>query len=156
MDRLTINNDLFFSDVLELLREGKSVTIPVKGSSMLPFIAGGKDFVVLEGVEAGTPAGLDRREAKAGDIVLFCLSGKFIMHRILSFSGGTAEIQGDGILKAKEHCDRDQIFGKVVTVLKDGRRPVDVSSSSHRLKVRIWLALSPVRRILLAVLKRFA
>ena len=41
MDKMIIDNDTFFAGVLPLLDQGKRVTIPVKGSSMLPFIRGG-------------------------------------------------------------------------------------------------------------------
>ena len=49
MDKLTINNDEFFASVRQMLSAGHDVTIPVKGYSMLPFIRGGKDLVVLRG-----------------------------------------------------------------------------------------------------------
>ena len=62
MEKMVIDNDAFFADVLTVLDQGKRVTIPVKGYSMLPFIRGGKDLVVLE--KAGDVL-------KADDIVLF-------------------------------------------------------------------------------------
>ena len=52
---MIVNNDAFFASVIDLLREGKRVTIPVKGTSMLPFIVAERDLVVLEGVEAASP-----------------------------------------------------------------------------------------------------
>ena len=48
MEKLIINNDILFSKVVELLKEDKTVTIPVKGVSMLPFIKGERDSVELE------------------------------------------------------------------------------------------------------------
>ena len=48
MEKMVVDNDLFFSDVLQVLEQGRRVTIPVKGFSMLPFIRGTKDLVVLE------------------------------------------------------------------------------------------------------------
>ena len=60
MDKMIIDNDTFFADVLQVLDQGKRVTIPVKGFSMLPFIRGTKDLVVLE--KAGG-------DLKADDIV---------------------------------------------------------------------------------------
>lgn len=49
MEKLIVSNDTFFEEVIVLLREGKKVTVPAKGESMLPFIVGGVDSVVLEG-----------------------------------------------------------------------------------------------------------
>ena len=54
MEKMIVDNDTFFADVLQMLDQGKRVTIPVKGYSMLPFIRGGKDLVVLEKA-GGTP-----------------------------------------------------------------------------------------------------
>lgn len=147
---MIVDNEAFFETVIALLREGQTVTIPVKGNSMLPFIKGGADSVVLEGIEEGSASGEQRSKARVGDIVLFKDGGRFIVHRILRIrDGGMAEIQGDGILKDRDFCPPDRVFGRVVTILKSGERPVDVTSSSYRLKVRIWLVLKPFRRILL-------
>lgn len=155
MEKMTVNNDAFFGNVISLLREGKKVTIPVKGVSMLPFIVGEVDYVVLEGVEAGTPEGSPRRSAEKGDAVLFRANNHFLLHRILDFGDdGTAVIQGDGVIKAKEHCVRDEMFGRVIFVLKKGRRRVDVNSRCYRLKVRLWRAAAPFRRIPLGIWRR--
>lgn len=155
MEKLTVNNNAFFKDVVTLLREGKKVTIPVKGVSMLPFIVGDVDLVILEGVEAATPKGLSRRNAEIGDAVLFQVDNHFLLHRILAFDdNGMAVIQGDGVLMARECCRRDGIFGRVVSVLKKGRNPADVNSRCYRLKVKLWLAMAPFRRILLGIWKR--
>lgn len=144
MEKMTVNNEAFFGNVITLLRKGKKVTIPVKGTSMLPFIVGEVDLVVLEGVEAASPENLPHRNAAKGDIVLFRVNNHFILHRILEFdANGVAVIQGDGILRAKEHCGRDGIFGRVVSVLKQGKHPVDVESNGYRLKIRLWLMAAP-------------
>ena len=63
MEKMTVNNEAFFGNVITLLRKGKKVTIPVKGTSMLPFIVGEVDLVVLEGVEAASQENLPHRNA---------------------------------------------------------------------------------------------
>lgn len=157
MEKLIVSNDTFFEEVIALLREGKKVTVPAKGESMLPFIVGGVDPVVLEGVDGGSPAGTVLRTANVGDVVLFRADGRFILHRIIYKDNDKAlcEIQGDGILRAKDLCDCDQIYGRVTTVLKGGVTPVDVDSPSYRRKVWLWMNTVLVRRILLWVWKRF-
>lgn len=154
-EMMIVNNDAFFASVIDLLREGKRVTIPVKGTSMLPFIVAERDLVVLEGIEATSPAGKPRRLADRGDVVLFRFNNHYVLHRVLDFAaGGDAVIQGDGVLAAKEHCTRDEIYARVVSILKDGTRPVDVTSKIYLLKVRIWLLATPFRRILLGIRRR--
>lgn len=157
MEKLIVSNDTFFEEVIALLREGKKVTVPAKGESMLPFIVGGVDSVALEGVDGGSPAGTVLRTANVGDVVLFRSDGRFILHRIIYKDNDKAlcEIQGDGILRAKDLCDCDQIYGRVTTVLKGGVTPVDVDSPSYRRKVWLWMNAVLIRRILLWVWKRF-
>ena len=146
MDKMIIDNDTFFADVLRLLDQGKRVTIPVKGLSMLPFIRGGKDLVVLE------KAGAD---LKADDIVLFHLGpqegGRYVMHRILSIDGDAVDIMGDGVLKAHEHVRRNQILAKAVEILRGGKHPVDPYAPSQLRLVHFWQGLLPVRRYILFI-----
>lgn len=84
MEKLIVSNDTFFEEVIVLLREGKKVTVPAKGESMLPFIVGGVDSVVLEGVDGGSPAGTVLKTANVGDH--FLVSGLWIPHpQILAY-----------------------------------------------------------------------
>ena len=145
MDKLVINNDEFFGKVISLLEEGKEVTIPVKGFSMLPFIRGEKDLVVLVKPE---------KDLSVGDIVLFRYYGRYVMHRIISMDGGTVVIQGDGVPKNTEKVTRADIYGLAVKILRNGTRPVDPYSPCQRRKVRIWQKLLPVRGYLLALYRR--
>ena len=146
MDKMIIDNDTFFAGVLPLLDQGKRVTIPVKGFSMLPFIRGGKDLVVLE------KAGAD---LKADDIVLFHLGpqegGRYVMHRILSIDGDAVDIMGDGVLKAHEHVRRNQILAKAVEILRGGKRTVDPYAPGRLRRVHFWQGLLPVRRYILFI-----
>ena len=146
MDKMIIDNDTFFADVLRLLDQGKRVTIPVKGLSMLPFIRGGKDLVVLE--KAG-------EVLEADDIVLFHVGpgegGRYVMHRILSIDGDAVDIQGDGVPDAHEHVRRNQVIAKAVEILRGGKRHVDPYSPGQRRLVHFWQWLRPVRRYILFI-----
>ena len=143
---MILNNDTFFADVLRVLAEEKRVTIPVKGFSMLPFIRGSKDLVVLEKAS---------EDLKADDIVLFHLGpadgGRYVMHRILSVDGDKVDIMGDGVPKNHEHVRKNQILAKAVTILRSGKRPVDPYSPGQLRLVHFWQRLRPVRRYLLFI-----
>jgi len=204
MQKLVVNNEFFFPEVVALLEKGQRVIIPVKGYSMLPFIRGEKDLVELEGVRlmpkasedalskasaencseaaqgkvsaencqeetqgkasaencpeaaldkasAGKSAGvlLETRPLEEGDIVLFRMGGKWVMHRLLSIQDGIAEIMGDGVIASREHCPVDQIFGRAVTILRSGRHAVDPRAPWQQRKARWWRKALPVRRYLL-------
>ena len=143
---MILNNDTFFADVLRVLAEGKRVTIPVKGFSMLPFIRGSKDLVVLEKATS---------DLKADDIVLFHLGpadgGRYVMHRILSVDGDKVDIMGDGVPENHEHVRKSRILAKAVTILRSGKRPVDPYSPGQLRLVHFWQRLRPVRRYLLFI-----
>ena len=143
---MVIDNDTFFADVLQVLDQGKRVTIPVKGFSMLPFIRGSKDLVVLE--KAGDVL-------KADDIVLFHLGpmdgGRYVMHRVMSVDGDQVDIMGDGVPKNHEHVKRSQILAKAVEIIRGGKRSVDPYSPGQLRLVHIWQWLLPVRRYILFI-----
>ena len=140
-ERIVVNNADFFAQVKEELDAGHRVTIPVKGVSMLPFIRGERDLVTLE-----KPSSLGR-----GDIVLFTVGRKYVMHRILRIDGDVFVIMGDGVLRAKERTTRNRIVAKVVEILRDGERSVDPSSPSQRFLSSVWRLLFPFRVFLLKI-----
>ena len=146
MEKMVIDNDAFFADVLTVLDQGKRVTIPVKGYSMLPFIRGGKDLVVLE--KAGDVL-------KADDIVLFHIGptngGRYVMHRILSIDGDKVDIMGDGVPYNHEHVRRSQILAKAVEIVRAGKHPVDPYAPGQLRLVHFWQWLRPVRRYILFI-----
>lgn len=154
MDKLIVENDEFFGKVVSLLVEGHSVTVPVKGVSMLPFIRGDKDSVVLEGVESCTPEGKSRIRVNVGDIVLFRYKERYIMHRILRIENCKAIIQGDGVARNMEICSLDDIYGRVTQILKPGKSPVDPYSDKMRRRSALWMRLKPIRRYVLFIYRR--
>lgn len=143
MQKLVVGNDEFFARVVGMLRSGQKVTIPVKGYSMLPFIKGEKDLVELEQAEEYIP----------GDIVLFNIGGRYILHRIVSITDGVAYIRGDGVARGHEECPVDRIFGRAVKIIKKGRE-VDPRCEKELKKSRAWDRLLPVRRWILAFYRR--
>lgn len=108
-DRVLLDNVQYFSEVARLLAEGHSVTIPAKGRSMLPFIIGGRDSLVL--VAAGSLC--------VGDIVLARLPERgYVLHRVYRLSGDSLTLMGDGNLRAVERCRAGDVVGKAVAILR--------------------------------------
>ena len=134
-----VPNDDFFPDVVAILDEGKRVTIPVKGFSMLPFIRGIRDLVILEKREIYVPY----------DIVLFRHGGRYVLHRILTVDGNRVEIQGDGVARGTEKVYLQDIAGKVITILRDGEKAVDPDSPKQLRRARRWRRLRPIRHPLI-------
>ena len=140
--KMVVNNDEFFAQVLSRLDEGLTATIPVKGYSMLPFIRGGKDLVILEKATG---------DIVKDDIVLFRYGGRYVMHRVLSAGGGKYDIQGDGVWLGHEYPKREKILAKAVTILRAGKKPVDPYSPGQLRMVHAWQRLGRFRRYILFI-----
>ena len=157
--KLIVPNDVFFLWVLSRLESEPA--IPVKGYSMLPFIRGGKDLVVLEPIKQ--PLSVD-------DIVLFHVGpvegGRYVMHRIIGIEGDMLHIMGDGVPKNQEHVTRDCVLARAKTILRNGSgrvntfdykvlpagvRPVDPYSPGQLRLVHFWQGIRPLRRYILFV-----
>ena len=92
-----MNDNGFIEEALRLVQEGVTVTFPVTGQSMLPFIIGGKESVILH-----APGLID-----VGDVVLAWVDGnRYVVHRIIKLDYDRVTLMGDG--SAQRHqgsCD---------------------------------------------------
>lgn len=139
MESKVIPNDVLFETAGGFIAEGKSVLFIPEGRSMLPFIRGGRDSVVLTRPSA---------PLEVGDIVLARAGGRYVVHRIRAVEGDEVTLMGDGNLRGKEKCTTGDVIGIVTEIVKPGGRRVKPG------KGFLWRKLLPARRLLLAVLKR--
>lgn len=144
MTRKIMPNDILMGEVTRLVTEGEKVTLLTKGNSMLPFIHGESDSVLLE-----SPGELSEDMVVLAEVS----QGSYVLHRILAIAGDKVVLMGDGNLKGKEVCRRSDVKAVAVKIIKPDRE-VDCMSTDHLFKVRIWKALLPVRRWILAVYRR--
>ena len=138
-------NNRIIEEAIKFVSEGTEVTFPVNGVSMLPFIVGGRDSVVL--VKPETP--------QAGDIVLAWVDvSHYVIHRIISIAGDEVTLMGDGNLGGHEFCHIADIAARAdYAVGADGRRRY-LYSPAQKVFSRLWRWLLPVRRYLLAIYRR--
>ena len=137
MEKRVLPNKVLLEEAAQLLDEGREVTFTPLGSSMLPFIRGGKDSVTLR----------KKDSAEVGDIVLVRLPGRYVLHRIIALDGDKVTLMGDGNLAGTESCTRADIMG-TVTAIQRGKRNVIPG------KGRFWRVLKPFRRYILGVYRR--
>lgn len=142
---VNIPNNILLAEVSRLLDEGHDVCLMTKGNSMLPFIIGGRDSVILR--KSSTVA--------AGDIVLAHLNGEnYVLHRVVSVASGNVTLMGDGNIRGREHCATEDVCGTVISIIDNQGKKKDCRNRSHMRKAKIWIALLPVRRYLLAIMRR--
>ena len=77
MVKKVFDNEVILPEVARLIEQGHSVTIPVRGNSMNPFLADGRDCVTL--------GGFVPEELQTGVTVLAKdMEGRFVLHRIIA------------------------------------------------------------------------
>lgn len=141
--KIMLSNEVYFREVRTLLDEGKTVTVPVKGTSMLPFIVPGRDRAVLKKTDT----------VAVGDIVLALIEDRnYVLHRVYGIDGEAVVLMGDGNLYARERCAVMDILGTVLFIERKGRK-IDVSSRSNRIIASLWKRLLPVRKYLLVLFR---
>src|SRR5574344_410664 len=125
---LQLPNDKFLPIVRQVIQEGHSATIRVKGFSMRPFLETCRDKVILS-----KPFGI-----KTGDAVLAEIEkGHFVLHRIIAINGTHITLMGDGNIQGTEACELSDIAGKVTTFIRKGK-PVSVQSRRWRIYSYLW------------------
>lgn len=140
----TLPNDLLLDEVARLVEEGETVTLMSKGISMLPFIVGGRDSVLLERHDELFP----------GMIVLAYVDGnRYVLHRIVSVEEEWITLMGDGNIKGVERCQKNDVKAVAVKVIKPNGE-VSCLDLKHLRCAEVWKYLLPIRRWLLAVYKR--
>lgn len=140
-----LSDEKILSEAVALVDEGLAVTMLVKGRSMLPFIKGGLESVVLT-----RPVGI-----RSGDVVLARIDGcRYVLHRVMAVSSDRVELMGDGNIAGREVCRPQDILARADEVVGADGRHRRLDTPRQRRLARLWRKLLPVRRWLLAIYKR--
>ena len=139
-----IDTSEYVSAILSILEEGKEVPLPVKGSSMTPFLADGRDRVFLK----KAPERLRR-----GDIILYQRdNGVYVLHRICRIrKHGTArlyDLVGDAQTRIEHDIRRDQIHAKAVRIERKGVLKTPGTFYWWFFQ-HIWVSIIPMRHLVL-------
>ncbi len=132
-------------EVARLVKEGKNVTFKAKGRSMLPFIKGEKDNIILVWADS----------VQVGDVVLAWVDDShYVIHRIIAIDGQNLTLMGDGNLSGFEHCKIKDVAARVDYVVKTNGERIYLYTPRQKCMARLWYYLRPVRRYLLAIYRR--
>lgn len=138
MDKRVVANEVLLEDAAALMQEGREVTLKPLGSSMLPFIRGGRDSVRLKKMPS----------VAVGDMLLVRLEGpRYVLHRLIQKDGERLTLMGDGNLTGTENCTEADVLG-TVTAIERGCRVVVPGNG------RWWRVLKPFRRYILGIYRR--
>lgn len=142
--------DIATADITELLEEGATFKIVVRGYSMLPLLGFGRDTIILRRV--------DHSEDISSRIAMFRNdNGRIVVHRIIGINGGIVSLRGDGNLYQVEQCKREEIIAVLESVVRESGKEISCTSRRWHRRERLWLS-TPLwmRRYALAILRRVA
>lgn len=128
-----MENVATFSVVRDILLEGQSVTVTVKGQSMLPFFTSGTT-VQLRPIKSD--------DFKRYNVVFADAGNHFVIHRIIDVKEDMVTLLGDGNIVGTESMPRSKVYGIIDC------------SALHMFFAKIWLAIRPLRRFPLAIFRR--
>lgn len=129
-----------------LLLEGAELPLVISGGSMLPFLASGRDSVMLKAPD---------RALRRGDIVFYRReNGAYVLHRLLHVRDGKCWMIGDAQTTVEGPLDRDCIFAYVTQVKRKGQieKP---GTFWWEFFAHVWLRVVPLRRIIMKTYSRF-
>lgn len=137
-----VNTSTYLSCMKELLDKGRSVSVPVTGGSMSPFLASGRDWVQLKPAE---------KFLKKGNIALYRQKGgRYLLHRICRVENGREYyFIGDAQTCVEGPIDREQIAGGVAMAYRKGRW-IGPGDFWWEFFEHTWLHLIPMRRKILS------
>ncbi len=134
----------------ELLRQGKSVQLPITGYSMYPLLVPGRDRVIL------APA--DHMPYRRGDVMLYRREkGILVLHRIWKRKKDGYYMVGDNQKEIEGPLREDQLIGVMTGMIRDGKER-SCDGMGYRVYSAVWLMLRPIRPLLsrmVAACKRF-
>ena len=138
-------NDELLPAVIQLLDEGHTVTLPLRGYSMRPFLENMRDKALLQ----------KPTDIRIGDAVLAEIGPRhYVLHRIVDIQGQHVTLRGDGNLNT-EHCLLSDVKATAIGFYRKGRSTLDSTTSNKwRTYSWLWMRLLPLRRYLLAFYRR--
>ena len=140
-----MTDELIIQEAVRLVQDGVSVTFPVKGRSMLPFIFGGRESVILQ-----KPGSLQR-----GQVVLAQVGpDRYVVHRIIKIEPDRITLMGDGNICGTESCTPSNVLAVATHVVDEKGKRRTLESKGQMFKAKVWYRIRPLRRIILAVLRR--
>ena len=128
--------DVIMEPLLALLDEVEAVPLVISGSSMTPFLVGGRDTVYLS-----KPSG----PLKKGDMVLYQRqNGSYILHRVWKVEEDSFTMVGDAQFFLEPGIKQEQVRAIVKAVRRKGKL-LQKGSFWWDFFEKVWICLVPVR-----------
>lgn len=139
MEKKKVKLETLLPAMEETLAAGGTVKLPITGTSMLPLLVQGRDFVILKKPESRLQK-LDLPFYRRKD-------GAFVLHRIVKVEETSYTMCGDNQWAFEEGIEDGQILGVVTHIVRKGKE-FPVTSKKYQRYVCIWHKLLPIRKYL--------
>ena len=124
-------------DLEQLLRDGNIIRIKPQGYSMYPLFIPGRDEALIQQTSA--------TNCRRNDVVLYRRDqGILVLHRICRITEDGFFMVGDNQWEIEGPLRSDQIIGKLVAFVRNGRE-ISVQNPVYRFLSSLWLLMLPVR-----------
>lgn len=140
----TISLEELFPIIKEQLESGGTVRLPITGTSMLPLLVWGRDFVDIVKTDC----------YKKGDIIFYRRDdGRFVLHRIVGKKEHSYILCGDNQW-VKEYGIEDRHIIAVVNAIERKGKRFNISKLSYRIYSKIWISVLPFRKYILIISRK--
>lgn len=146
MKTLRVTNAILLPEIIRMIDAGHTVTLPLRGYSMRPFLEDGRDKALLAAVD---------RLSIGMPVLAETYPGHYVLHRIVGMDGERVTLLGDGNI-TPEHCRLSDIKAVAVAFYRKGRTvPDQTDGRKWRTYSWVWTRLRPMRRYLLFIYRQF-
>lgn len=146
MKTIVKDKAIMMEEIRELISEGKTVTLTVKGNSMNPFLVSMRDQMTL--------GPWKDEDIRKGCVALVKDSrNNYLIHRIITRNEKTVTLLGDGNIGFTETATMENIIGIMYSITRKGRTWTS-ESFIWKLYSFTWMLLAPVRRWPLGLWRR--
>ncbi|MEQ2372077.1 MULTISPECIES: S24/S26 family peptidase [Blautia] len=124
-------------DLEQLLRDGNIIRIKPQGYSMYPLFIPGRDEALIQQTSS--------TDCRRNDVVLYRRDRSIlVLHRIDKITEEGFFMVGDNQWEIEGPLRSDQIIGKLVAFVRNGRE-ISAQNPFYRFLSSVWLLMLPVR-----------
>lgn len=146
MKTIVKDKAIMMEEIRELIAEGRTVSLTVKGNSMNPFLVSMRDQMKL--------GPWKDQDIRKGCVALVKDNrNNYLIHRIIERNGDTVTLLGDGNVGFTETATLDNIIGIMYSVTRKGHEWKS-DSAFWRFYSWLWMMITPVRRWPLGLWRR--
>lgn len=143
--RRIVPNEILIARVAFEIKEGRSVTLNIRGNSMNPFLADGRDQIILSPFK--------KEALKPGAVILARENGgRLLLHRIIRREGDILIMLGDGNTRYTEQTSVENVVGLLTKIIRKGKEYA-CNGRTWRYYSTVWTKLYPIRRELLILFR---